>query len=243
MQRRDRKGTGSAWIAAAGLVALAAGAPATGHGQEMLQLTAPAAEYTLGRFKYNPPQVDGWRQVANLQSSMSLVYAEQKSEDTIDTRFGVAIEVHDIPSTVQVENAAALADLSRRQMSEARKADLVGLSPIAPVASVENLYMYRMLVHSPIKGDPDAYEVYYIMMAPDKTQYLVIQCITKTQDYENELYFNQFFGSLASLKYVPDPAPGTSTGDAAPAAPAAAAKPVAPAGAAEKNADAAPAAH
>ena len=210
--------------------------------QDVMQLTVPAPEYTLGRFKYQVPKTDGWRQLANIKDGLSLVYAEQMEGDKIETRFGVALEVHDIPKDAVVESAAGLADLSRRQMSEARKADLVAASGIEPVSSIENLYTYRLLVRSPIKGQPDAYEVYYVAMAPDKTQYVVIQCITKSQDYGNELYFNQFFGSLASLKYVPP------AGDAAPADTAPSAKPgdqpAKPAAEAAKPAgDAAPAGH
>lgn len=181
-------------------LAVATGAlPAFAQG--VMQLTVPASEYTLGRFKYRAPNADGWRQLSNVTDSLSLVYAEQKAEAMIDTRFGVAIEVHEIPPEAQVENAAGLAELSRKQMIEARKADLVAQSAIAPVPSIDNLYTYRLLVRSPIKDQPEAYEVYYVAMAPDKSQYVVIQCITKNQQYENELYFQQFYGSLASLKY------------------------------------------
>lgn len=216
--------------AAVGLAA----APVPAMAQEMMQLDTPKPEYTLGGFKYRPPMVDGWRQIANMQSSLSLVYAQSKGENTIETLFGLTMEAHDIPADTKVESAAALAELSRTQMAEARKPDLVGLSPIEAVPSIENLYTYRLLVHSPIQGDPDVYEVYYVMMAPDARQYVVIQCITKTQDYGNEIYFTQFYGSLASLKYTAAK-PADKPADAA-KAPAAAEK-AAPAG------DAKPAAH
>ena len=234
----------SACCLAAALLLTAVAGPA--RAQDMMQLDVPKSQYTLGGFQYSPPQADGWRQIANMQSSLSLVYAERKSEETIETRFGVVFEAHDIPAETKVEGAAALAELSRTQMAEARKPDLVGLSPIEAVASVENLYTYRLLVHSPIQGDPDVYEVYYVMMSPDSKQYVVVQCITKTADYANELYFTQFYGSLATLKYKggaaadkPAEAPANDAAKAAaPAKPADAAKP------ASKAADAAkPAAH
>ena len=234
-----RKGSSLRMLAASvmGFAMAACAHPAVA--QDVMQLTVPAPEYTLGRFKYQVPKADGWRQLANVTESLSLVYAEQKEgEGTIDTRFGVAMEVHEIPPEAVVENAAGLAELSRKQVVEARKADLVAQSAIAPVPSIENLYTYRLLVHSPIKDQPDVYEVYYVAMAPDKTEYVVIQCITKNQDYEGELYFNQFYGSLASLKYTPPSAEdkdkakakaaATAAPTPAPVAPPAATAPPAP---------------
>jgi hypothetical protein len=191
-------------------------ATAPAEAQQMMQLDIPLAEYSLGRFTYAPPKVDGWRQMARLPNTVSLVYAEQIGEEQIETRFGVVFEAHDIPADTKVEGAAALADLSRRQMAEARKADLVGLSPIEAVPSMENLYTYRLLVKSPLEGKPNVYEVYYVMMSPDATQYLVAQCITKTEEYANELYFQQFYGSLVSLKYTPPASsPAAKEGDSA----------------------------
>ncbi len=176
-------------------------APLPASAQEYMQLNTPAAEYTLGRFKYKAPQTDGWRQMANIQTSLSLVYALQPEPDKIDTVFGVVMEAHDIPPEATVEGAAALAAASANQMAEARKDALVARSPIEAVPGIEHTYTYRLLVHSPVEGQPDGYEIYYVMMAPDKSQYLVIQCIAKNQDYGNQLYFTEFFGSLASLRY------------------------------------------
>jgi hypothetical protein len=176
------------------------GAPAS-LADDTMQLNVPAPEYTLGRFKYNAPRTDGWRQLANVKDTLSLVYANQPEPDKIETVFGVAIEVHEIPPGTDVKDAAALTALSANQMAEARKEDLVARSPIEAVPTLDNIYTYRLLVHAPVKDQPDAYEVYYVALAPDKSQYVVIQCITKTPDYANELYFTELYGSLATLKY------------------------------------------
>jgi hypothetical protein len=199
---------------------MTSGAFSPAAAQDVLQLDPVKKEYTLGRFRYQPPQTDGWRQIANMTNALQMVYAEKKGEDKIETKFGVALESHDIPPNVQVPNAASLAELSRKQISEQRKDDLIEAFPIQPVPSIENLYTYRLFVHPPIAEEggvknPDAYEVYYVMTAPDKTQYMVIQCITKVPQYENELYFTEFYASLTSLRYVPE------AGVNAPAAPAA----------------------
>ncbi|HEY2775545.1 MAG TPA: hypothetical protein VGK20_16005 [Candidatus Binatia bacterium] len=171
--------------------------------QAITQLNIPQNEYAIGGFHYNPPKMDGWREIANLKDTFALIYAEQKEETKIDTRFGVTFESHDIPDSVQVPDAAGLALLSRDQMADSHKTDLVAKSPIEPVPSIPNLYTYRLLVHVPVKDMADAYEVYYLMASPDRRHYLVAQCVTRTQDYANDLYFTQFYGSLTSLKYVP----------------------------------------
>lgn len=208
----------AAFVAA---VLVGAGLPPAAVAQDMMQLEEPAKDYTLGGFHYSPPQTDGWRQIANFRSSLSLVYATQKQNDdgtvdeAINTDFGVAMEAHDIPENAIVDSPAALAATSLEQMAAARKSDLVGKSGIEPVPSIPDMYTYRLLVHAPKPEMPDAYEVYYVMMSPDRKQYLVIQCITKTQDYGGQLYFNEFYGSLASIKYT--------AGEAADARPAQAA--------------------
>jgi hypothetical protein len=211
----------------------------------MMQLDVIAPEYTLRGFKYKAPATDGWRQMANVTGSLSIVYVVQPDPEKIETIFGVAMEAHEIPADVQVEGAAALAVTSANQMAEARKADLVARSPVEAVPSIPNLYTYRLLVRAPVAGAPDGYEIYYVMLSPDKKQYLVIQCIAKVQDYGNQIYFTEFYGSLASLRYEPDGAkPETPKADApkeeAPKADAS--KEVAPAAEAPK-ADPAPAAH
>jgi hypothetical protein len=202
------KRNGSKWsrlrLAFAVACAFFAVQPWPAFAQDFMQLEVPAAEYTLGRFKYNAPRTDGWRQMANIKSSLSLVYALQPEPDKIETVFGVVMEAHDIPPETNVENALTLAATSANQMAEQRKADLVARSPVEAVPSIENLYTYRLMVRAPVAGQPDGYEIYYVMLSPDKKQYLVAQCIAKSQDYGNQLYFTEFYGSLASLRYVPE---------------------------------------
>ncbi|HXC51949.1 MAG TPA: hypothetical protein VN634_13760 [Candidatus Limnocylindrales bacterium] len=232
-----------AWMLALGVLSGMALLPRPSSAQEMLQLVVPSKEYTLGHFKYQPPQADGWRQMSVSPDTLSLVYAEKKSAEddaAINTLFGAAFEAHDIPDGVKIESAQSLGELSRKQISDQRKDDVVSADPVQAVSSVPDMYTYRLLVHSPIKGDPDGYEVYFVLTSPDRKQYLVIQGITKSQKYQDELYYNQFYGSLTSLKYdrsigadVPAPAPASPPAVAPSAAPAspppAAATPPAPA--------------
>lgn len=224
MLRLNRRIEVRALLSAVSLFAVL-GSAMVARAQGMLQLDPVAPEYTLGRFKYAAPKTDGWRQIANVRDTLSLVYAESSEEGKIVTRFGVVMEVADIPPEQTVPDAAFLAQLSRNQMAEQRKADIVALSPIEAVPSIENLYTYRFLVRAPENLGYNAYEVYYVAMAPDKTQYVVVQCITKNETYANEVFFNEFYASLVSLKYGGSAAATPPAAD--PAKPADAAKPAA----------------
>jgi hypothetical protein len=221
--------------------------PATA--QEVMQLDPPAAEYSFLNFRYSAPRTDGWRQMANVKSSLSLIYALQPEPEKIETIFGVAIEAHEIPEGAGVGSAAALAATSANQMAEQRKADLVARSPVEAVPGIENLYTYRLMVKSPVAGQPDGYEIYYVMLSPDKKQYLVIQCIAKNQDYGNQVYFQELYASLASIRYVDPNAPKTDGAKPAADAPKAdapatdPAKPAAEAPKADAPAPAAPHVH
>lgn len=226
MLRLDRRIEVRALVSAVSLLAVV-GSAVVARAQGMLQLDPVASEYTLGRFKYAAPKTDGWRQIANARDTLSLVYAESSEEGKIETRFGVVMEVADIPPEQSISDASFLAQLSRNQMAEQRKADIVALSPIEPVPSIENLYTYRFLVRAPENLGYNAYEVYYVAMAPDKTQYVVVQCITKNETYANEVFFNEFYASLASLKYGGGAAATPPAAAPEPAKPADAAKPAA----------------
>lgn len=173
-----------------------------GGAQNVLQFDPPKPEYTLGGFRYKPPLFDGWRQLANATQYLQLMYIESPEEGKLDTRFAVIYEVHEIPPEAEVRDAASLAEISRRQMGEKRKPDLVGVSPIAPVPGTKvDMYTYRFLTKAPPEVGHNVYEVYYVAISADQKQYLVIQCITKSETYENELYFQQFYASLADLTF------------------------------------------
>ncbi|HYB97867.1 MAG TPA: hypothetical protein VEC57_01920 [Candidatus Limnocylindrales bacterium] len=228
MRPSDRKLLVPASVIAAAALWLGL-APDHALAQGLLQLDPIPPEYTLGRFQYTPPRHDGWRQIANSTQSLQLVYVEQTpGSDQINTKFGVVMEAHDIPAGTQIPSPSWLAELSRKQQADARKDEITGVSPILLVPGTTNIYTYRFLAKTPPgAAEPDAYEVYYVTMSPDEKQYLVVQCITKEKTYENQLYFQQFYATLSSIRYQADAAgaaPGASgtsgdakaAGDAAP---------------------------
>ncbi|HYC54239.1 MAG TPA: hypothetical protein VEL28_04800 [Candidatus Binatia bacterium] len=226
MPRCERKPFAVATILTS--LTLLAAMPGMLQAQPMLQLDPIPPKYTLGRFEYEPPRADGWRQIANSTQSLQLVYVEQMpGSDEINTKFGVVMEAHDIPAGTQIPTPHYLAELSRTQQAEQRKSDITGVSPILLVPGTTNIYTYRFLAKTPEgASEPEAYEVFYVTMAPDESQYLVIQCITKEKTYENQVYFTQFYATLPSIKHL-----GKTAADAAPAGEAKPAAPVAVPGA------------
>lgn len=225
-------------LAAAGAaIAFVAMMPgATAHAQGTAQLDPVAKTYTLGRFKYEAPQFDGWRQIANAPDTLQLVYAEQMEGNQINTRCHVVLEVYDLPAESRPPGVAELAEAGRKQLGAKVKDQMVAASLTAPVPGVENVSTYRFLLHGPPEMGSDYYQVYYVALAPDKSQYVVMQVNTKDTDYENQMYFQQFYATLARLKYeAPAGAAAASPsaaaavpGGAAPASGAAAVPPVSP---------------
>ncbi|MBI5506926.1 MAG: hypothetical protein HY899_19235 [Deltaproteobacteria bacterium] len=186
----------------AGALALAAGpSVAPAFAQDMAQLDPLAKNYTLGGFRYEGPDADGWRQVANAADSLQLVYVEQLEEGKFNTRCHVIIEIDNVAPEFGKPEAAGLAEAGRRQQMEKAKDKLAAVSPIAAVPGVVDTYTYRFLVHGPADLGKDFYQVYYVVLSPDKSQYVVMQVNVLDQDYENQLYFQQFYATLAKLKY------------------------------------------
>lgn len=211
---------------AAGVFAVLA---ASAHAQGTAQLDPVAKSYTLGRFAYEAPLADGWRQLANAKDSLQLVYAEQLEDNKINTRCHVVLEIHELPADSGVPGVAELAEVGRRQMGDRVKAEMAAISPVAAVPGVENIYTYRFLLHGPPEMGSDYYQVYYVALAPDKTQYVVIQLNTKDMDYENQIYFQQFYATLARLKYQAPAAANVPGAGAAGSAGAGATTPAPPA--------------
>ncbi len=188
-------------LCTAAIVLAAATSSGSALAEDMAQLDPLAKSYTLGRFHYEGPDADGWRQVANATDSLQLVYAEQLEENKINNRCYIVMEVHDLPAEAGSPAASDLAERGRRQRTEGVKEQLAALSPIAAVPGVDNTYTYRFLLHGPPELGADYYEVYYVMLAADKSQYVIMQVNTRDLDYENQLYFQQFYATLAKLKY------------------------------------------
>lgn len=189
------------WIAFLSLVALPLFfGSLTAQAQQVLQLLVPPSTYNLSGFTYEPPQVDGWRQTSLDPAGVEMIYAETKDGESVDTRCHVVARAFPIPSPEAVEGLAQLAEASRQQQYDKRRDEVIGLSPSVPLAD-SGLYTYSFVVKSPVNEEERGYEDYYVTMAPDKSEYLIMQLVTRDEDFRDQLYFNYLLGSLASLRH------------------------------------------
>jgi len=159
-------------------------------------------QYELGDFRYKAPSQDGWRQVTSSENSFILVYAEQVPPDQINTRVQVDAEAFAVPDPAVIQNLLWLTEQGQAQQVKERGDNLVAFSKITPVASNANVLSYALVTRA---GSEDLHEVFYVMLAPDKTSYLVAKLTTKEPDHRQQVYFTQFEESLASLAYKSSP--------------------------------------
>jgi hypothetical protein len=195
--------------------------------QGVLTLVEPAPSYNLSGFRYVPPQADGWRQLSVDPAGAEFVYAETADGTTINTRCQVTMRAFPVPDPTKVEGVGQLGNASRQQQYDSRRDEVLGLSSAVPLAG-SDLFTYSFVVKSPVNEDERGYEDYYIGLAGDKSEYLVVQLVTRDEDFRDQVYFSYLLGSLASLHHSSDPKPeeaAASSEDVSPApAPAAAAE-------------------
>lgn len=173
-----------------------------------------ASSYRLGNFQYVPPAGDGWRQLESGERFVRLVYAEDLQDGQINTRVEFAAESYDIPDPSLVTNGVALTFTSMEQRRKEREAALVAFSNVAPVAGTDGLYSYSLV--SKMLGE-DYVEVFYVMLAPDKSSYFAGKLATKDVKYDEAPYWAAFAASLGSIAYLGGEKPGADQPDQPPA--------------------------
>jgi hypothetical protein len=181
---------------AAVLVVLAVSTTAAAQGVSVYAPVAP--QYELGEFEYKAPTEDGWRQVTSSENSFILVYAESIPPNQINTRVQVDAEAFAVPDPAVIQGLMWLTEQGQAQQVKERGENLVAFSKIAPVASNENVLSYALVTRA---GSEDLHEVFYVILALDKTSYLVAKLTTKEPDHRQQVYFRQFEESLASLSH------------------------------------------
>jgi hypothetical protein len=177
--------------------------------QEMMQLDAPPESYQAGGFHYEPPTLDGWRQLVASPESFEIIYAEAREEGTIESKLHVVGRVFPIPQPEAVPDSGYLVQLARSQQIEKRKDILVALSAAAPVPGTADIWTYTLIVPSPLAKEGEErmlYEDFYVALAPDKSEYFVLNANTEDPDYRTQQWFAHFYGSLASVRHRSAPA-------------------------------------
>jgi hypothetical protein len=192
----------------AGILAILA-ASATAAAEDVSVYAPVQPQYKIGDFEYKAPSQDGWRQVTSSESSFVLVYAESIPPNQINTRVQVDAEAFAVPDPMVIQSLVWLTEQGQAQQVKERGDNLIAFSKIAPLASNANVLSYALVTRA---GTEDLHEVFYVMLAPDKSSYLVAKMTTKEPDHRQQIYFSQFEESLASLVHKPPVAPSPAKG-------------------------------
>lgn len=175
------------------------------HAAQLTVFAPMAAEYTIGGFSYTPPAGDGWRQVTSSTDTFHLVYAESIGEDAINTRVDVVAKAFKIPDPALVTDVVSLAQKSQAQQASERGDKLIAFSRVAPVPGAESVHSYAFRTQV---GDQELQEIFFVVLADDKSEYFVAKVTTQEADYTKAPYFAPLQTSLASLKHAgPSKAP------------------------------------
>ncbi len=184
-----------ATFAALAMLCLAAGVW-TGPARAQLVLNAPLERYTIRSFRYSPPAGQGWRSTEMEANGLNFVFAERTVPGAINIRADITLEAFDVPAGSAVPSARALTELARGQQAAERKQSLVSSTEVSTVPGRQGLQTYSLV--SKI-GEVEIHEVFFVLLSPDRSSYLVAKFATKEPGYRDELYWAQFYGALSSL--------------------------------------------
>ncbi len=162
-------------------------------------LRPPSPSYRVGGFVYGAPTGAGWRELSASPTTVELVYVEMVSAKKLNSRAHVVVEASKVPEGARVEGGEALARTSLEQQAAARADSLVAKSAVSPVPGDSGFYSYT--ISSKLKG-VDLIEVFYVLLAADRSEYVVVKLATRDADYQTTPYYTDIYASLASF-HVP----------------------------------------
>ena len=183
---------------------------AAASAQGISTLTQMPAQYSLEGFEYVPPQGEGWREITSSPSDLHIVYAERVDENAINTRLEFRAHASKVPDGATAPEPFALTMASFQQRKGERGDAVVASSNIEVLADTAGVYTYTLVTRL---GDKDVFEVFYVLVAPDRTSYLAAKMLTQDTDYDSQPYFAPFLASLKTWK------PPAAAQDASPSNP------------------------
>ena len=167
--------------------------------QEFSVYSPVQSEYRVGSFRLQPPSGDGWRQVANDATVLRFVYAEVLDSGAIHTRADIVAEAFPIPSPDLVSNALRLTLNGQKQQMEQHGDALLGYTRVEKVDAKIETHGYTLKLR--LTELEQRYESYFVTLAPDKSEYLVVKFIADEEDYAKQPFFKQFVASFAKMSY------------------------------------------
>lgn len=205
-----------ALFASALLLCTSIAPPEPALAQSVVVYGALQPEYRLGSFRYRPPMKDGWRQVTSEPSAMRLVYVESLGENTLNTRADLVAEAFPVPDPALVPSGLHLTSSGLSQQMEQRGDLLLGYTRISELESELETYSYTLAVK--LGEDKKRYETFFVVLSPDKSEYLVAKLTIDEENYENLPFFVDSYDSIKAIDYVGSTSEAASEGDGEPKA-------------------------
>jgi len=178
-----------------------------------------AEEYRIGNFRIHPPRGDGWRQIGDSHPVLRMVYAESlddgSANKTILTRADIVAQAFAVSNPDVIPNGLRLTLNGQTQMMEQRGDSLVGYSRIEKIETGVETHKYTLKIklgETKIRS-----ETYFVSLAPDRSEYLVIKVTIDEEDSEQLPFYNEFLDSFKTLSFpqAQSAEPAASLDDAA----------------------------
>jgi hypothetical protein len=195
-------------------ISLVLGCAAGARAQGLSVLNPLAPTYPMLSFTFESPKGDGWRELGAAPDSVRLIYAEQLAEGQINARADFNAQAFEISTTekVQLPDLFTLTRMSMAQRQKEKKdegSEVVAMSPPEQLDALLPMYGYTLVVKT---GELEVFEHYFVVLAPNKAEYLSAKLVTKEKDFREQAYFKGIESSMKTLKFggaaagTPDPA-------------------------------------
>jgi len=201
--RSPRLGAG-AWLWA---LVLVLGFPLAVSAQGLLVLNPMPPSYDLGGFSLSSPPVDNWRETQSSPTSFQAVYAERASDVDINQRCHFLAESHKVPESDYQGDSASAATAAWTQHTELRGDALVAFTRVQVLKEAPGVFTFTLVVKL---GEENVQETFFIMLAPDKSEYFVAKLTTKEPQFREAPFYAPLMLSLSTLHWRVEQAEGGS---------------------------------
>lgn len=175
--------------------------------QGMIVLNPMPPSYDLGGFSLSSPPVDNWRETQSSATSFQAVYAERVSDVDINQRCHFLAESHKVDEPDYQGDSASAATAAWTQHTELRGEALVAFTRVQVLAEAPAIFTFSLVVKV---GEENVQETFFIMLAPDKSEYFVAKLTTKEPQFREAPFYAPLLLSLSTLHWRTEQAGGDS---------------------------------
>jgi len=187
------------------LVAVAAAMPLVAVAQGMVVLNPMPSSYDLGGFTLSAPPIDNWREIQSSPTSLQAVYAERASDVDIKHRCHLLAESHPVDEPDYQGDTSSTAAAAWTQHTRLRGDALVAYTRVQPLEEAPHVYSFSLVVK--VNGE-DIQETFFVMLAPDKSEYFVAKLTTKEAQFREAPFYSPLTLALSTLRWRGDQSAG-----------------------------------